>query len=159
MVTVMLSQIEQMMHELGPITPQISQIVQEADDQWSLNWDGIFWISIEFNPERSGLLFWTTLGKPVEDQILSIYETMLVTNSLYAGIGSLRIALSHPGEDLLLFGEHVISHGITRNLRSDISSFAAHALSLAEVVSNPVSASIKSLKRKNNTETLIHSLA
>lgn len=159
MVMTTLSQVEQMMHELGPITPQISQIIQEAEGHWSIHWDEVIWISVEFNPERPGLLLWTALGRPDADCITSIYEAMLVTNSLYAGIGSLRIALSQPGEDLLLFGEHIASYAVIKQLRGDISSFAAHALALAEVVSNPVGANKRILKSKSTAENILHSLA
>ena len=154
-----LALVERMMGELGPITPQISQIVQEAEGNWSIHWDEMFWIAVEFNPERAGLLLWTTLGRPDDDYLVPIYESMLVTNAMYAGIGSLRIALSRPGEDLLLFGEYMTSCCVADELRTDISSFAAHALSLAGVISNPASPDKRNFTGRSSTENILHSLA
>lgn len=141
-----LSQIEQMVQELGPVIPQISRILQEERGHWSLCWNDQFWIAMDFHPQRECLLLCAVLGSPDEQQRPYVHAAMLATNALYSGTSSLRIGLNHPDEDLLLFGEHAPSYWTLEHMRGEVVSFAGHAMALAQAIAEPAGSASRPLE-------------
>ena len=129
-MSITLPQIEQLIRELGPSTPEISEIVRDDEHCWSLCWDDQLWLAMEFKTEPERLLICAVLGSPDELRRPAIHAAMLGTNALFAAHGSLRIALNYPEEELLLLKEHRPSFWSVPALSSDISRFVAHANAL-----------------------------
>lgn len=149
-MTITLSALEQLIRELGPQTPDISEIIQDDDRCWSLCWDDKLWLAMEFKAEPERLLICAVLGSPDELRRPAIHAAMLGTNALFAAHGSLRIALNYPEEELLLLKEHRPEHWSVQTLKTDISRFVAHATALiGEIQRDPCLISDFSLDQFN----------
>ena len=137
-MNITLPQVEHLIRELGPQTPDISEIIQDDEHCWSLCWDDKLWLAMEFKPEPDRLLICTVLGSPDELRRPAIHAAMLGTNALFAAHGSLRIALNYPEEELLLLKEHAPPQWSVQALSSDISRFVAHANALIQEIQRDV---------------------
>jgi hypothetical protein len=122
------------MHSLGPSSPWVDSLVQEASDSWTLQTSDGLSIAMTFNLETSRVFLSALLGQPEETHQLSIYTTMLCMNLLLAEDHSLRVALTGPSGELMLISEVSLADWTVGGLQHCIMYFHQHASRLVEEI-------------------------
>lgn len=118
--------VQDLMQSLGPASPWVESLIQEEDDSWTLQSSEGLHIAMHFSPESSHIFLTALLGRPEPSHQQAIYTTMLSLNLLHAEDGSLRVALTGPGGDLMLISEALPPQTVD-GLQNFILNFHQHA--------------------------------
>lgn len=78
-----LEQIQLLMNEIGPNTPEIEAIVQKDDAIWSIGFENHTIVTIEYRTETPGLILTASIGQPAPEKQIEVYQTLLAYNSLW----------------------------------------------------------------------------
>lgn len=99
-----LEQIQAMMEELGPSTPDIEAVAQEGDSAWAVAFPDDVVVVLELDPSGRKLVCAIDIGRPPEEAKLEAYEAALSYGYLWRETGGARLALGGAdGELTLLF--------------------------------------------------------
>ncbi len=118
-----LQHINQLFTDLGPIL-EPDNILKHGEYRWQVSLPDLV-ILLEYNPQTSLLTQFAELPQPNQNDLVNIYENMLVFNAQFAQSKGLRLALTHPNGNALL-----IQDLATSNL--DVSTLSASLLSLLD---------------------------
>jgi hypothetical protein len=133
-LSIPLIQLQELMHSLGPSSPWVDSLVQEASDSWTLQTSDGLSVALTFNLETSRIFLSALLGQPEEAHQSAIHETMLCVNLLYAEDHSLRVALTGPSGELMLISEVSLNDWTIASLQECILHFHQHASRLMEEI-------------------------
>ena len=120
-------QIQQLMQELGPATPDIDAVVQTEEPSWAIQFSDETIVIIEPAEDPERMVLSAELGSASDTLQLPIYETLLCYNLLWKDTGGVKMALSGPGGELVLLYE-LFSANLTLNeLQTVLSNFVSIA--------------------------------
>lgn len=123
-----LSDLQHLMHQLGPVIAEISAIFQHETDQWEIEFEEQVALHLGWHAESSGLLLSCSLGPAQQER----YADYLRANLLWFGVAPLRIALRDPDEEVMLIGEYAAENLSIEFLQQTIHTFLTHASSIAQ---------------------------
>lgn len=129
-----LSDLQYLMHQLGPMMPEIVTIVQEDIDSWQVELDEGVSLQLGWQEQPPRLLMSCAIGRPDEAMREKVYASLLNANYLLTGITTLKLALSDPGEDVVLIGEYEAGEGSIDALQRLIVEFLRSAARFSRMV-------------------------
>lgn len=129
-----LSELQMLMHQLGPATPGIHAIVEEDMESWQVQFDDGAMLCIAFQHDPGEAIFSCLLGRAPVHRQKEIYAAMLCANLLYQGVAPIKFALNHPAGELILIAAYPLSGMSLESLQTNLSSFYAYARHFAEEV-------------------------
>lgn len=135
-----LTDLQYLMHQLGPTMPEILTILQHESDRWELTLDEEISVDIGWQEQPSRTLFSCAIGEVPEALCESIYARLLIANSLPSERLSLRFALDFPDERVLLLGELVEVDASLDSFRADLASFVQCAVAMASFIAESAAA-------------------
>lgn len=124
-----LSDLQYLMHRLGPATPEIAAIVQDAMDRWMLEFDDGMSMQVAWDEQSKRVLMECALSRSNESAQESIGELMTGTNAM-------ALALRDFGDELMLVGECDIGAASVDGLSQRLSEFLACAEKISRSVGN-----------------------
>ncbi len=135
-----LSDLQYLMHQLGPAMPEILTIIQHESDRWELAFDEEVTVEVGWQEKPPRTLLSCAIGEVPENLCEPVYARLLIANSLPSERLSLRFALDFPDERVLLLGELVEDHASLDTLRSDLASFVQCAVAMASFIAESAAA-------------------
>lgn len=139
---VQLSDLQYLMGQLGPASPDIHLIVQQSDDRWQVEFEGGLSLHASWQAQRSCVIFSCGLGCPATVEREPVYALLLNANLVLTGISGARLALSQPDEEVLLIGEYTMSHPSVESLQQHLSEFLHVAVKYAALIAKPSEGSL-----------------
>lgn len=124
-----LSDLQYLMQRLGPATPEIVTIVQDAIDRWTLEFDDGMSMQVAWDEQTTHVLMKCALGR-------SDGSARESTADLLAGENGMALALRDSGEGLVLTGECDIGAASVGGLSQCVSEFLACAEKIARRAAN-----------------------
>lgn len=95
-------QIQQLMQELGPATPDIDAVVQTEEPSWAIQFSDESIIVIEPVDEPPRLVMSAEIGTAPETAERQLYEALLSYNLLWRDNGGVKIGLAGPKGSLII---------------------------------------------------------
>lgn len=129
-----LSDLQYLMHQLGPATPEITTILQEDIDSWIIGFDEGAAMQIAWDERSARVRMTCAVGRADDDEREAIYAVLLNANLLLAGVADLRLALSDAGDDVILIGEYVLAEASIDSLRQRLSEYLGYAETFSRIV-------------------------
>ncbi len=136
-----LSDLQYLMHQLGPATPEIVAVIQEDIDSWQVVFDEDVSLQIQWIETTMRVLISCAIGQPPEDMREQVYASLLQANLLLSGVANLKLALSQPEEDVMLIGEYEITSSTLASLQDSLSGFLRFAAKFSSMVTDASAAS------------------
>ncbi len=133
-----LSDLQYLMHQLGPSMPDISAIVQEKDDCWHVAFDEAVSIQIDWLEHPPAMMARCTVGRVDDEWCEQSYARLLDANRLLASLANTKLAISPSGERVELIGECKLASPSLPELQRELSRFIQLAAGLAVMISEPV---------------------
>ena len=99
-----LSELQYLMHQLGPASPEIVTILQEDIDSWQIAFDDDVSMRIDWHEEHSRVVMSCAIGRADADAREPVYAALLEANLHLTGVASVKRALG-PDDDVMLIGE------------------------------------------------------
>ena len=129
-----LSDLQYLMHQLGPATPEIACIVQESIDSWMVEFDEGVAMQVAWD-ERSGhALMQCAIGQPDDGSREDIYRSLLNANLLLTGVADVKLALSDVDGDVMLIGAYELGNEPVDGLRQRLSEFLGFAEKFSQMI-------------------------
>src|SRR5262249_25136013 len=123
--------------ELGESTPEIDEVVEHASEpQWALSLDDGLVLIIDLVQGQGTLSLCTSLGRPLDDERLRVWEAMLVYSSVYQNNGGISMALDQPGGECQMLSSLAAFDLDVDRLRRGILDLAHKARLWREVVAS-----------------------
>ncbi len=118
-----IEQIQQLMQELGPATPDIDALVQTDEPSWAIQFadDSIVVIEPAEDPPR--LVLSAELGTAPETAERQVYEALLSYNLLWRDSGGVKIGLAGPKGSLVINWELCLQDLTLLDLQAAIGRF------------------------------------
>ncbi len=129
-----LSDLQLLMHQLGPATPGIDAIVEDDIESWEVQLDDGATLCIAFQCEPAEAVFSCLLGPAPAQRQTEIYAAMLCANLHYQGVAPIKFALNHPAGELMLIATYPLSGMSLDSLQKNLRSFHTYARHFAEQV-------------------------
>ncbi len=129
-----LSDLQHLVHQLGPATPEITTIVQEAIDCWSVTFDEDVALQLGWNARSGRILMQCALGQPEEGAREALYAVLLNANLQLTGVADVKLALGDAEEDVMLIGEFDLEEVTVEGLRQRLSEFLNFAGKFSQMV-------------------------
>ncbi len=133
-----LSDLQYLMHQLGPAIPEIVTIIQEDIDSWQIEFDEGVSIQLSWQPQPPRALLSCAIGRPDDTRREAVYAALLNANLLLTGVAGLKLALSEPDQEVLLIGDYDSDEGTLDGLKKCVAEFLNFAARFAHMVSEPV---------------------
>lgn len=131
---VTLSDLQYLIHQLGPATPEITTIIQEAIDNWMVEFDEGVSMQIT-RDERSGHVLMTcAIGQPDDGARESVYAALLGANLLLTGVADVKLALGDADDDVRLIGEYDLREATVDGLRNCLFDFLGYAGKFSQMI-------------------------
>lgn len=131
-----LSDLQYLMHQLGPATPEITTILQEAIDSWIIVFDEGVSMQIAWDDRTARVRMTCAIGRPDDGEREAIYAALLNANLLLSGVADVRLALSDDDDDVILIGEYGLVEATIDSLRQRLSEYLDHAEKFARMVTS-----------------------
>ncbi len=122
-------QIQQLMQELGPVTPDIDAVVQTEEPSWAIQFSDESIIVIEAADEPPRLVMSSELGTAPETAERQLYEALLSYNLLWRENGGVKIGLAGPKGSLIITWELCLDGLTLLDLQSALVRFQKTAFS------------------------------
>ncbi len=135
-----LSDMQYLMHQLGPATPEILTITQQDIDSWLVEFDEGVSIDLSWQDAPARILICCSLGQAEESLRQNVYASLLSANLLLTGVASVKLALSQPEDEVMLIGEYEPGEASLGNLQKNIVEFLHYAGRFSHLVVDPASA-------------------
>ena len=132
-----LSDLQHLIHQLGPSIPEILTITEDESDSWQIGFDMGLSLQISWQENPARVLVCCAIGKPDETQREKIYARLLSMNLLMQGVANVKLALSWPEDDVILIGEldsEIMSLEVLQKEFEEHLRFAAY---FSELITNP----------------------
>ena len=135
-----LSDLQYLMHQLGPATPEITTIVQEAIDSWMVEFDEGVSMQIAWDERSLRVLMKCAIGQPDERSREDIYALLLNANLQLTGVADVKFALSGADDDVMLIGEYELKEQTLEALQERLSEFLGFAGKFSRMIANALPA-------------------
>lgn len=129
-----LSDLQYLMHQLGPAMPEITTIVQEAIDSWMVEFDAGVSLQLAWEQRAMRVLLKCALSQPDDGAREDIYAALLSANLLLTGVADVKLGLSHVDNDVVLIGEYALEDALIDTLVRHLSDFLAYAAKFSEMI-------------------------
>ena len=129
-----IEQIQQLMQELGPATPDIDAVVQTEEPSWAIQFADESILVIEPADEPPRLVISAELGTAPESGERKLYEALLSYNLLWRDNGGVKIGLAGPKGSLILSWELCLEGLTLMDLQAAITRFRKVAASWQQYV-------------------------
>lgn len=129
-----LPDLQHLVHQLGPATPEITTVVQEAIDCWSVEFDEGVAMQLAWNARSGRVLMQCALGPPDEGAREALYAVLLNANLQLAGVADVKLALGDAAQDVMLIGEFDLEEASVDGLRQRLSEFLGFARKFSQMV-------------------------
>ena len=96
-----LEKIRSLLQSAGEEISQINTIIEVAEDSWHIELDDAITIQIFFDEETDRIELYAELVKPIQEQELSVLQTLLCLQYLQESSPRPRIAMDKPDGNLL----------------------------------------------------------
>lgn len=136
-----LSDLQHLIHQLGPSIPEILTITEDESDSWQIGFDLGFSLQISWQENPARVLLCCAIGKPNETQREKIYARLLNMNLLMQGVANVKLALSSPEDDVILIAELDSQTMSLEMLQKEIADHLRFAAYFSVVMTNPDSES------------------
>jgi hypothetical protein len=128
-------------HELwrnvGPLLPDIGEIIADASQKWILVMEDSLVISVEFIALSSRYLCKINLGKFNGENPLEIYETLLSYNLLIEETRGVRMGIDGPNGDVWLLFEIELINNDAYKLAENLTYIATFARGWMRLLQDP----------------------
>ncbi len=131
-----IEQIQQLLQELGPSTPDIDAVVQTEEPSWAIQFSDETILIIEPADDPERMVLSAELGNAGESLELPIYETLLCYNLLWRDTGGVKIGLAGPKGALIISSEICLRNLTLTDLQQGLKNFADIARSWSKYVAN-----------------------
>lgn len=131
-----LADVQYLMHQLGPVIPEIVTIIQDDIDSWQIEFDEGVSIQLSWQAEPPRLLMSCSLGSPDDAAREAVYASLLNANLMLTGVAALKLALSEPDQAVMLIGEYESNEGTLDMLRMRVIEFLNFAARFSEMVTD-----------------------
>ncbi len=128
-----LSELQQLMHELGPAMPEVEAVVQHEAGSWDIWFEGDVCVALDWQKAEPRLRLSIALGDPSEVAGSAVYEALLKANLTWSAQGSVRAAMCDAGQ-LLLLAEPVLASCDLPALQWQLRRFVLQASQFAAVL-------------------------
>jgi hypothetical protein len=118
-----IEQIQQLMQELGPASPDIDAVVQTEEPSWAIQFSDESIMVIEPADEPARLVLSSELGTAPEAAERQLYEALLSYNLLWRDSGGLKIGLAGPKGSLIINWELCLEGLTLLDLQSALARF------------------------------------
>ncbi len=118
-----IEQIQQLMQELGPVTPEIDAVVQTEEPSWAIQFADESIIVVEPADEPARLVMSAELGTAPESSERKLYEALLSYNLLWRDNGGVKIGLAGPKGSLILNWELCLEGLTLMDLQAAMARF------------------------------------
>jgi len=130
----LLSQVQVLMQDLGPAMSDIDCIIQQESGQWRIHLTDGLVIDISYCSHPARLMLSAMIGTPDAQSLNEVHITMLCANLIFAEDHSLRVALTHPGGDLMLISEWMLELCLLAEFRDVLLQHADRARYFSDLV-------------------------
>lgn len=130
-----LPDLQHLMHQLGPVTPEIETIIQHDTDSWQVSFDDGISIQVGWQDFPPRVLISCAIGRPSSAVREAVYASLLNANLLLTGVASVKLALSEPEEDVMLIGEYDGCTSALDTLRQRMQEFLQFAARFSHMIS------------------------
>lgn len=130
-----LSDLQYLMHQLGPATPEITTIIQEDIDSWQVEFDEGVSLQIGWRSSPPRVLMSCAIGRADDAARERVYASLLNANLLLTGVADVKLALSSPEEDVMLVGDYELASASLDELQASLSEFLRFAARFSTMVS------------------------
>ena len=131
-----LSDLQHLMHQLGPAMPEISVITQDDIDSWQVEFNGDASLQIEWQASPPCVLMTCVIGQPPEAAREAVYASLLNANRELTGLANMKLALSQPDNEVLLIGEYPLGAASVTALQASLSEFLQFAAEFSMMVAD-----------------------
>ncbi len=128
-----LSELQYLMHQLGPSIPEIVTILQEDIDSWELEFDEGVSMRIDWHEAPSRIVMSCSIGRADESARERVYAALLEANLQLTGVASVKLALG-PDDDVMLIGEFDPDDATIDALRDKVAEFLEFAAKFSSLV-------------------------
>ena len=128
-----LSELQYLMHQLGPASPEIVTILQEDIDSWQIAFDDDVSMRIDWHEEHARVVMSCAIGRADADAREPVYAALLEANLQLTGVASVKLALG-PDDDVMLIGEFDPDDATIDALRDKVVEFLEFAAKFSSLV-------------------------
>ncbi len=128
-----LSELQHLMHQLGPAIPEIVIILQEDIDSWQLDFDDDVSMRIEWHEEPAQIVMSCAIGRAEANAREPVYAALLEANLQLTGVARMKLALG-PEDDVMLIGECDLADATVEVLRDKVAEFLEIAAKFSSLV-------------------------
>ncbi len=128
-----LSEMQQLMHELGPAMPEVEAVVQHEAGSWDIWLEGDVCMGLDWQQVEPRLRLCMALGDLPEAADSVVCQALLKANLVWSAQGAVRAALCDAGQ-LMLLAEPVLATGDLPELQQQLRRFVLQASQFAAVL-------------------------
>ncbi len=128
-----LSELQYLMHQLGPASPEIVTILQEDIDSWQIAFDDDVSMRIDWHEEHARVVMSCAIGRADADAREPVYAALLEANLQLTGVASVKLALG-TDDDVILIGEFEPIDSTIEALRDKLTEFLEIAAKFSSLV-------------------------
>lgn len=136
----LLPDLQYLMHQIGPETPDISAILQEESDRWQIIFEDDVSIQVSWQADAPRVVLSCVVSEVPDHAREWVYAHLLVANALPVEGMSLRFALDFPDQRVMMIGELDKADLSLEAFRNEILSFLDCAMNLLSFIAESVSA-------------------
>jgi len=129
-----LSDLQYLMHQLGPTMPEIVAITQDDIDRWKIDFNEEISLQIEWQASPPCVLMSCSIGQPEIERREAVYASLLNANLLLTGIASVKLALSQPDNDVVLIGEYSLGDASITTLKASLTEYLRFAAQFSTMI-------------------------
>lgn len=129
-----IEKIQNLIQELGPVTPDIDAVVQTEEPSWAIQYSDETIVIIEAADNPARMILSSELGSPNDTLQLPVYETLLCYNLLWRETGGVKIGLAGPKGTLILSCELCLDSLSLMDLQEGMLNFTTIVRTWAKYV-------------------------
>lgn len=131
-----LSDMQYLMHQLGPAMTEVSVILQEEIDSWQVLFNDDIGVQISWQTEPPRVLISGALGEVPEGARERVYAGLLIANSLPSSTLGLTCSLGLPDEQVLVLAEIEASALSVDDLADRLREFLHQAVEVSAFIAD-----------------------
>src|SRR5437868_13374491 len=86
--------VHQLLEQLGPSTPEVTNVTQIAEDVWAVGYDEQSVLILQMDDDASTLVVSCAVGRPRPESRETVFEALLTYNSQWRQTGGVRMAMA-----------------------------------------------------------------
>lgn len=130
-----LSELQYLMHQLGPSIPEIVTILQEDIDGWQVEFDDGVSMRIDWHEEPAQIVMSCAIGRADANAREPVYAALLEANLQLTGVARVKLALG-PDDDVMLIGECELADATVDALSDKVAEFLEIAARFSSLVTD-----------------------